>query len=131
MESLISEENARKQFDSFLNFYDVDLDLIDEDGKIKEMVERKLIKAIQKGKVEIDDSSEEFLVRQKLRNGDEFVYHELDGRAKIKMDTYKGKHERLYGLLAVLSKQNISKVSVMSGPDLAIAEYISMIFLAG
>jgi hypothetical protein len=131
MENPISEESARVQLDQLLDFYDVDLDLVGEDGKMKLLAERKLIKAFREERIRIENSAEEFLVVQILRDGTEFVYHELNGMAKVQMERFKGQHERLYGLLAILSKKPITQIQQISGPDLAIAEYLSLIFLAG
>lgn len=130
-ENLLSEESAKEQLDLLLDFYDVDLMSLDEEGKLKNIIERKLIKAIQEGRVEIDNNEDCFQVKQNLRDGTTFVYNELTGMAKVQMDRFKGQHERLYGLLAMLSKKPIEKIQKISGPDLSIAEYLGLIFLAG
>jgi len=131
MENILSEESAKEQLNLLLNFYDVDLESLDEEGKLKKVVERKLIRAIRQGKVEIENDTEGFVVKQNLSSGTQFIYRELTGMAKVQMDRYKGQHERLYGLLAMLSKKPIEQIQKISGPDLAIAEYLGLIFLAG
>lgn len=130
METQICEDSAREQLNLLLDFYDVDLSLVG-DGTLKILVERKLIKAITQSQLEITNTAEGFLVTQTLRNGTQFVYRELNGMAKVQMDRFKGQHERLYGLLAMLSKKPIEQIQKISGPDLAIAEYLGLIFLAG
>lgn len=131
MENQLSDVNAREQLDLLLNFYDVDLATLDEDGKLKTLVEKKLIKAIQDGKVEIENTDSELVVRQNLPNGTQFVYHEVTGTAKVQMERFKGQHQRLYALLGCLAKRPPEQIQKISGPDLAIAEYLGMIFLMG
>lgn len=127
----LSEESAKEQLDLLLDFYDVDLFSVDKTGEMKETIERKLVNAIRQGKLEIENTSEEFLVKQNLRNGKQFVYHELTGMAKVQMERFKGQTERLYGLLAILSKKPITEIQKFSGSDVSIAEYLALIFLAG
>lgn len=127
---VLSEESAREQFDLLLDFYDVDLLRLDKTGEFKDLVESKLIKAIRQGKVEIENG-EKFLVKQTLRNGKEIVYKELNGMAKVHMERFKERHERLYGLLAILSGKRTTDIQQISGSDVSIAEYLGTIFLAG
>ena len=129
--NMISRENAEEQLKALLDFYDIDLDLQDETGKLKIIIETKLIKAIEKGIVEITNDTEEFLVTQNLKDGSQLVYKEMSGIAKVQMDKYEGKNQRLYALLASLSKKPIELIQKLKGQDLSTAEYLGMIFLMG
>lgn len=128
---VLSEESAKEQLNILLDFYDVDLESLDEEGKLKKLIERKLIRAIRQGKVEIENDTEGFVVKQNICNGTQFVYREISGMAKVQMDRFTKQHERLYALLGFLSKKPIEKVQQITGQDLAIAEYLGLIFLAG
>lgn len=128
----LSEESAKEQLDLFFEFYDVDFEtLYEEDGsnKVKNKIEKKLIKAIRQGKVEFENTQEEFLVKQNLRNGNQFVYHEPTGHMMSQLDKYKSQHDKMYNILAMLSKKPVDKIKSISGPDLSIAEFIGLIFL--
>lgn len=127
----LSEESAQEQLDLLFNFYDVDLSIMDEEDKLKNSIERKLIKAIRLGRLEVENNSEGFFVKQNLRDGTQFIYRELTGMAKVQMDRFKGQHEKLYGLLGMLSKKPIEQIQKISGFDLTVAEYLALIFLAG
>lgn len=129
MDNLISENSAKEQLNLLLEFYDTDLEELGDDDKMRVKIERKLVKAIMQGKIEVENSSEEFLVKQTIKDGTQFVYHEIDGTAKVRMDTFEGKYERLYGLLAILAKKKIEKIQQIKGKDLTIAEYLGLIFL--
>jgi hypothetical protein len=128
-DNCISEESAREQFNKLIEFYDVDMEDLGKDARTRSRIERKVVKAIMQGRVEIEDSPEEFRVKQTLRDGSEFVYGEVTGISKIQMDKYEGQHEKLYQLLASLSKKPVMQIKKLSGPDLSIAEYLSLIFL--
>lgn len=131
MENQLSDVNAREQLDLLLNFYDVDLASLDKDGTLKTLVEKTLIKAIMDGKVEVENTDTELVVRQNLRDGKQFLYHEVTGMAKVQMERFEGSHQRLYALLGCLSKKPPEQIQKFSGPDLKIAEYLGMIFLMG
>lgn len=125
---IISEESAQEQFQGLLDFYGVELESL---GDIKERVEKKLIDAISFGKVEIKNDPDNFSVTQNLRNGTSFVYNEVTGQSKVVMEKLEGGHQRLYGLLAALSKKPITQIQQIKGNDLSIAECLAAVFLAG
>jgi hypothetical protein len=129
MDNLISEESAEEQLDKLIEFYDVDMEDLGKTDKRRKKIRRKLVKAISQGQIEIEDSPNDFIVKQKLRDGTQFVYHEISGTAKVQMDKYEGQHEKLYGLLAVMAKKPFLQLEKLTGKDLSIAEYLALIFL--
>ena len=130
-DQILSEESAREQLQILLDFYDQDLeDLDDEDSKVSIRISKKLTKAFMQGKLEVEIDDTGIKVRQNLCDGSSLVYRTIDAQAKVAMEQYKKPHERLYGLLAVLSKSPMAKVQKIKGVDLSIAEHLALIFLA-
>lgn len=128
LERIISEESAREQFQGLLDFYGVELESL---GEVAQRIEKKLVDAISYGKIEVSIDADSFSVTQHLRNKSSLVYGEVNGLAKVAMERHSGSHEKLYGLLAVLSKKPIAQIQNISGNDLSIAECLAAVFLAG
>jgi hypothetical protein len=128
MERIISEESAQDQFQTLLDYYDVNLD---ELGDIAQRIRSRIVKAISYGKVEICVDESGLKVLQNLSNGKSLTYHEVTGQAKVAMERYNGAHEKLYGLLAALSKKPLTEVQRLAAADLSIAECLAAVFLAG
>ena len=127
-DQILSEDSAREQLQTLLDFYGVDLD---ELGDVASRVSKRLISAIQTGKVEVVLDQEGIKVIQNTHSGKSFTYGEVTGQAKVAMEKYDGSHARLYGLLAVLSKRPFIEIQKLSAGDLSIAEYLALVFLAG
>jgi len=127
-DQILSEESAREQLQSLLDFYGVDLDDL---GDVANRVSKRLIGAIQQGKIEVVIDQDGIQVTQNTSNGKSLVYSEITGRAKVAMEKYEGSHAKLYGLLAVLAKRPVVEIQKLSALDLSIAEYLALIFLAG
>jgi len=140
MENKISVEVAREQVDLFLDYYDMPLDeLLEEldDKNMKSGVKTsysRIIKAIQKGRIEISTTDEDQLkIIQHVGkdNSETLEYKIIDGYAKSSMknadseDTY-GKIYSLVGSLTGLGKEAILK---LKGKNLSDAECIGMILL--
>ncbi len=140
MENKISVEVAREQVDLFLDYYDMPLDeLLEEldDKNMKSGVKtsyNRIIKAIQKGRIEIslsDDDQLKIIQHVGKDNSETLEYKIIDGHAKSSMknadseDTY-GKIYSLIGSLTGLGKEAILK---LKGKNLSDAECIGMILL--
>lgn len=130
---MISKEVAKEALDSFYDYYEIDMNDLDDDLKmaVAGEVQRKLIKALQSGRLQISGAS----VKQTLKNppGEvtEITYGELTGKAKIAM---KGKAEadhygRIYALLGSLSGLGETAITGLKGPDLSLAECVGVLFL--
>ena len=130
--TVLSEEVAQKQLDLLLSFYELDVDSI-EDDDIRTAVEKsapKVLKAIQKGKVEITHE-DKLLIKQTLKSGDELYWKELSGIQKMAMDREKGDQARLYAFIGSNTGIGKSAVSKLKGTDLTLAEAIAaLIFLS-
>lgn len=138
--NVISEENAEDQIKELFDYYDIDLE--DYAGlKIKgtdtkkalEVSRRKIIKAIKKGRLEISNGEEGFIITQTLKGTyssmTQLQYKPISGRAKVAMDKYEGDDARMYGLLAAMSGVEAGNIQALVGPDLSTAECLGGFFL--
>lgn len=134
----ISEEAARDQLDLLLDFYDIDLNGIDDEQLSRVMNSNcsKLVRSIMKGRVEIVEKDDTVVVKQYLKRPIKGVdnpieYKEITGRAKIAMKDYKDTdyYGRMYALLGSLSGVGASSIMAMKGVDLSVAECLCSVFL--
>ena len=140
-EDIISKEMAEEQLELLFDHYEID-DLAEEmaaAGEEKataqaETLTRKLIKAIQRGRLEITDGADGFKITQRLEKPvgqvTEIQYGEVTGAAKV---TIKGGDKRSpfqtsYDFLAAVSKQTPATFHRMSGKDLSTAECLFAVF---
>ncbi len=133
----ISEESAGETFQGILDFYDIDFeDIVNDQGKEgAQTLRNKFIRAIQKGKVETnqsDDPDKGFQIIQNLSTGQIIAYNEYNAKAAEESDKGKGVSSAQYRLLGSLSGKGVDFIKnnkVFRGPDLKLAEYIAVIFL--
>ena len=129
----LSEESARHQLDQLYEYYEIDFD--DSPKEIATALratDRKLVKAVRHGRVEIAlDDKGIILVTQNIRNGEPLVYREIDGQAKVAMgskddgDAY-GKAYALMGSLCGLGETAITQ---LKSHDLSVVECLGTVFL--
>jgi hypothetical protein len=122
----ISREIAEIEFKKFEDYYDIELDEDEEPSPFK----KKLVKALQKGKLVFDDS-DGFQVTQTTRTGTVIKYSEITARHKLQMTKLGGDDsiERLYALLGSMSGLGADAIKQLKGPDLPIAEGLAALFL--
>lgn len=139
-QTIISQENAEAQMESLFDYYDIDLE--DYEGlsikgtntrKALEVSKRKLIKAIKKGRLEINEDEDGFSITQTLKGKyktlSEIRYKPISGRAKVEMDKYESENAKMYGLLAAMSGVEAAHIQALRGPDLSTAECLGGFFL--
>lgn len=143
--TLISAELAQAQLDLLFDYYDVDLatDLLadgedpdDRATRAGESMKKKLLTAIQKGRLEIAEGDDGLVVSQHLRRPipgvpNPLVYGEVTGRAKTVMSKFKkdDAHGRIYAFLGALSGEGASAIMRLKGVDMGLAEVLGAIFL--
>lgn len=126
----VSEENAKKQLDILIDYYEIEIDNeILEDSF--DIIKSRLIKAIQKGSLEITNEGG-LKIKQVLKNGDFLEYKELTGEAKLEMDKYEknGAHAKMYGLAGFLTGKGHAVISKLPAADLKVTEALLPLFLA-
>lgn len=131
----ISKESAEKEFEKFIDFYDVDLEVLDDDQReMFKSAQKKTIGAIMKGRVEfITDGDGRVVIHQHLRKEGSSVvkYGVLIGTAKnsIKSGKNKSDYGRLYALMGSLSGIAEYQISKFEGSDLTTMEALATLFL--
>jgi hypothetical protein len=139
-ETVISEEKSREQLDLLLDYYDLDLakDLAvegDKGDRAAEALERKLLQAVQRGRLEIaEDPDEGLVISQHLRRPvkgvpNPLIYKEITGRAKTAMGKSTDNHARIYALLGSLSGEGGAAIMRLRGVDMSLAEVLGAVFL--
>jgi len=140
-EKKLSKENAQKQLDTLLDYYDLDLDDISDENVHNAITSscNKLLKAIKKGRLEIKEEDDTLNVYQYLKKpigGKEgsltvIKYREIDGRSKIAMKDNKESdyHGKIYSFLGGLSKEGGAVIMRLKGVDISIAECLGALFL--
>lgn len=131
----ISEEIAKEQLQKMLDYYELEVEELDED--IQSLITsscRQVKKAIMAGLMDIEVSGNNCKVKQYLRfplNGipNPITYHELNGKCKAEIKDDLGDYQKIYTLLGVLSREGMSVIQLLQGKDLSRAEALASIFL--
>ena len=134
-ENSISEESARAQLNTFLDYYGLSVaDIEIEDGvEAVNTLMNGLVRAIQAGKLEITDDANGFRVRQVLicpvDELTELVYQDKIAQAKIAMDSAGKKIQlRVYTFLAALTGADVGQLIKLKGADVTTLNRISVLF---
>jgi len=137
-ENKLSLEAAEDQFELLTDYYDIDLD--DEDDsdvrRANKSIKKKLVKAIQRGLIEIKEEEDTLNVYQYLIKPMDGIkspikYKEPSGLSKIAMKE-SGKEDhygKMYNLLGGLSGEGKKPFLKMRGRDLSTAESLALLFL--
>lgn len=130
--NLISEEVAQDQLDILTDFYDVDLE--DSDDTSKKVAKKRLLRAIQQGRLTIT-SQGGLKVTQILQNPpgeiSEIPYRIITGADRARMEKIAGDnaYDRMYALAGMASGVGEKAIKSLFGADLAVAEGLSIVFL--
>jgi plasmid stabilization system protein ParE len=130
----ISSKNARIQLEKMFDYYEIDIDEIEE-KELKRAIKggyERLVKAIRLGRLEINLEDGIKIIQTTRNSGTKITYREIDGVAKSAMagkeeKDYYGKSYALMGSLCDLGEAAIKK---LKGVDLSLAEVLGMIFLS-
>jgi hypothetical protein len=129
---ILSEKSAKENLQQMLDYYEIDIDDIDDKDTRKAVSSslKKIIKSIMKGRLEIK-IEEEFQVIQYTKNGEKIIYREIDGISKSAMaskgdNDYNGK---CYALMGSLSGLGESAIRSLKGVDLSLTEVLGVVFL--
>ncbi|NIA28338.1 MAG: hypothetical protein GWP06_00320 [Actinobacteria bacterium] len=133
----IGEDAAKDIFKGWLDYYDIKFSHIvnDQGREGAETLENKIVCAIQDEKIETNlstDPNEGFQIIQHTRPGKTITYNEYGFKAARESAKQKDSASAQIALLASLSglgMPNFDNKKWFSGPDLKLAEYISILFL--
>ncbi len=132
IELKIGEKAAVENLMLFLQYYDIDIDILDKKTKdTTETVFNKLIKYIRSESVKIVKDEKGIKIIQNLKKGDALTYEDLQGENKISMDGYGDNehHQKMYALAGSLCGIGEAGILKLSGQDLSAAECSAFVFL--
>jgi hypothetical protein len=136
----LSIENATEQLAIMADYYELDWEedfpKTDKGGSVGTQTERKLLKAIQNGRLEISETEDGIEIVQHLKrkagNVEKLVYKRISGNAKTALkDLDKGSpHAKIYALLGAISGEGETTIRKLTDLDLSTAECLSSVFSA-
>lgn len=134
-EAKISEEVAEEQFDSFLDYFDIDFNDIEiEDGEATaKTIKTALVRAIRRGALVISvggDFSIKQILTHPIDDIQEIIYTDKFAKARLAMDheSPKKSQARMLAFMAALSGTPASKLIKMKGKDLMVYGRLTAIF---
>jgi hypothetical protein len=135
--NIISEENARAQVQTFLDYYEINLEDV-KNTEAKNGLDStidKVVKQIMLGKIEIREEADTIIVNQHLKKpmGEIKIieYAELGGKHKVAMKD-KGANDfygRLYAMLGSISGLGETAIVGLKGTDLSACEALGVLYL--
>lgn len=133
-EYLLSEKVARQELDKMLDYYEIDLDEIEE-KELKKAIKAgydRLVKAVRLGRLTFEITDGIKVIQTLRTTGEKIEYREIDGKAKSAMagkkDTdFYGKSYALMGNLCDVGETGILKLKSV---DLSLVEVLGLIFLS-
>lgn len=132
-EYVLSKQNAKKELDKLFNYYEIDIDEIEEKDLKKAIKggQRRLIQAIRLGRLKIK-FEDGLKIIQTLRNGETITYRTVDGEAKAAMDEHPAEafNRRGQALAGSLSGWGETAIRKLKDVDMSLAEVLGLIFLA-
>ena len=135
----IPREDAEKQVDLFLNFYDIDSEEDASNKAHRESLDasiKKLVKHVMRGRVEITDNGDGGInVLQRLKfpvnDVNELEYKVVGGVAKKQMKNAdeSDQHGKIYSLVGSLTGWNGNSIAKLQGVDISAVECLGVLFL--
>jgi len=129
MESKVTLEVAELEFDRFVDAMDLDLDVADmdaEDLTAFNKQKRRILKAIEKGALVINENGEAVYTKKKkkTKRQEPITFHERTGASLMAMDGKKKSHEvaKTYAILGDMCRVHPSTFASMVGIDVKICE---------
>ena len=127
----LSEEAAIDQIAGLINYYEIDTELLpakQSDGI--DAVLDNLVKSVRLGRLEIN-FEDDIRCIQTLRNGEEIVYREIDGKSKTAMGTKRESdaNGRVYAVMGALSDVGEAGLLKLKGQDVGLVESLGAVFL--
>ena len=129
----IGEDAARAQLDMLYAYYEIDFDELPKElGTALKATDLKLLKSVRLGRVEIGvDSNNVIKVVQNIRNGEQLIYREIDGKAKVAMGgkDEKDSYGKAYALMGSLCGSGETAITQLKSHDLSVVECLGTVFL--
>jgi len=135
MENVISEERATEILNEFFDWYNFDVDVIDDEDT-KPTLRTSILKmkrAIRQGLLEVE-VTDTITITQNLKHeiptvGKELKYKEIDGSSKVGIKDSSQSVAKVYMFLGALCGEGLEVIQKLKGPDLSLAEALGFVFL--
>ena len=134
-ETILSEEVAQEQINVFMDYYDIDLDALDEDTrKIVDGSLKTIKRGVMKGVIEITTdeglSITQTLKRPPEKTSGDLKYKVATGKARAIMNEKSGPHEKCYQLIGFLTGLGDRAIKSLEIVDLKYCEAFGALFLS-
>ena len=129
MSITVDQEVAEQEFSRMVELMDIDTNLEDEDDrKGFEETKTKIVKAISKGRLVINENGEPIFTP---KNGSAITFREPTGASLMAMDRRKKTEDiaKMYSVLGDVTKMPVKTFSSMPYSDLKICIAIITLFL--
>ena len=133
--SKVSQEVAEAEFARFGDAMDLDFDVsvMDDDDKAGfETQKRRVVRAIMKGSLVVNDKGEPVYTPQRVESAEPITFFEPRGGALMAMDRRKKNEDvaKMYALMGEMTKVPARTYSSMPMADLKVCQAVVTLFLA-
>lgn len=130
---VLSEESARDQIVTLLDYYDIDVDRLAGDERGQQVVEKALDQLtlfVRRGVLEVTREPK-LVVTQQLSGGDVLTYREIDSKAKLAMEKFDptAGYSRIYAFMGSLCGLGKTAIEKLPARDLGVVEILGTVFL--
>jgi len=129
MTDVIDKETAEQEFDRFVEEMDLDLDTADMDAEDLTAFNKqksKIVRAIQKGSLIVNDKGEAVYTpsHKRSKHTDAITFHERTGASLMAMDGKKKNHDvsKTYAVMAQMCRVHQSVFAGLVGTDVKVCE---------
>jgi len=136
IETILSDDSAKKQLDLLLEYYDIEKDdiEIEEGPEAMQTLLNGLIRAIRKGRIEVVEQAGELIVRQNLKHPpgemEMLEYGVVGQKARMAMDKIKDSRaqERMCAFMGSLAGLPPSALTKLKGVDMGTMNRLATVF---
>jgi len=128
-EDKVDKATAESEFDRFVEMMDLDLDVAEmdvEDTTAFNKQKSKIIRAIQKGSLEINEGGEAVYTpaNPKSKHSEAITFHERTGASLMAMDTKKKNHDiaKTYAVMGDMCNVHQNVFAGLVGNDVKVCE---------
>lgn len=132
----IDNDTAQAEFDRFVDAMDLDLDTADmdvEDLTAFKKQKSKIVRAIEKGSLVINDNGEAVYTpgNPKSKYSDPITFHERTGASLMAMDTKKKNHDvaKTYAVMGDMCNVHQNVFAGLVGNDVKVCEAIFAVLM--
>lgn len=130
----VAPEVAEAEFERFVEAMDLDLDtaqMDDEDRKSLEQQKSRIVSAIQKGSLVVNDIGEPVYTPIRSENADAIHFREPTGASLMAMDRKKKNEDvgKMYAIMGDITGNHANRFAKMVLSDLKVCQAVTSLFL--